>query len=704
MKNRNPSRYGVLSWIVRSAALAAALFAAGCNDYYLDMLREKPGQDKENGGQPVYEETLLIVPLKTAYTQDEPIDPAQDLIVYRRGADGAMTRLDAGDVEVSPPSASGAGALAVTVRASGLEERYTVWVGPGRPEYEEALVLIPLKTAYILNERVDRELHLTVYRRGTDGAMTRLDAADFMIDPAGVLTVQGAQTVTVRVKGLPEAAYQIWVAPSYTESLEITPRKFIYTIGDSIEKTRDLAAYLRGSDGMMEPLAASRFNVSLEILNAVGEITVTVTLSDPAMTGVYTVRVYAVDPWTLVYDRNGGAGNMARDYPENGQAHTLPASCSFTRQGCDFAGWSRTRAGPVEYAPGASVPAMAGGETLTLYAKWAVNDGSEGAVVNAAKSGTTLTLTGVDWTPDLAAALSSALDTPGMAVDLGGVGGIGDWHLNTLSANEGRIKSLILPDPVTTLGNNAGTRDDSLSVRYTGLAAVSGAGVTTINKQIFSGCANLKTASFPQAVSLAYHSFELCGLLEEVYMPLLTVIADGAFLSSGLQKADFPLAVTVQANAFYGCDLKTVDLPKATRINAWAFRYCSRLETVNLPQVISLGEYAFGECYNLETVRLPKLTTIQDYYVFKDCRSLRGLYLPATPPALPTDTSRRWLFSLASTDNLPVEYITIYVDANTIDPYIMGAGAWQPGAYVGANGNSAIYGWRHNAVKIVAVR
>lgn len=86
---------------------------------------------------------------------------------------------------------------------------------------------------------------------------------------------------------------------------------------------------------------------------------------------------FAAGSYTVKFDKNGGAGTMADQTFTFGTSGSLTKS-SFTRVhptegfSYDFLGWSTSSSGSVEYADGASVTDIAGGdgETVTLYAVW----------------------------------------------------------------------------------------------------------------------------------------------------------------------------------------------------------------------------------------------------------------------------------------------------------------------------------------------
>ena len=88
--------------------------------------------------------------------------------------------------------------------------------------------------------------------------------------------------------------------------------------------------------------------------------------SDPVAIGEPVVRTYVV---RYAVGGDGVDGVMAEQALTNGMAATLNTNC-FTRAGYEFAGWSRSLSGTVEFADGAEVLDLASGGEVTLYAVW----------------------------------------------------------------------------------------------------------------------------------------------------------------------------------------------------------------------------------------------------------------------------------------------------------------------------------------------
>ena len=106
----------------------------------------------------------------------------------------------------------------------------------------------------------------------------------------------------------------------------------------------------------------ARINASADIRFDNNPIIVT----DPAWWNTVAYTTYRIR-----FDANGGTGKMAEQTVSKGANAKLSAN-KFTKSGCVFLGWAKSKTGAVAYANKAKVrDAAAAGKTLTLYAQWA---------------------------------------------------------------------------------------------------------------------------------------------------------------------------------------------------------------------------------------------------------------------------------------------------------------------------------------------
>ena len=136
--------------------------------------------------------------------------------------------------------------------------------------------------------------------------------------------------------------------------------------------------------------------------------------------------------------------------------------------------------------------------------------------------------------------------------------------------------------------------------------------VTTIGRQAFRECTNLKTVSLPNSI---------------------TTIENSAFYKcDNLESVDIPNSVkSIGWYAFELCSrLKTIELPNdITTIEGGCFRSCTNLETVILPSSLGkVGQALFMGCSNLHSVTIPEGVKIIEGAAFADCPNLQSIIIP----------------------------------------------------------------------------
>ena len=236
-------------------------------------------------------------------------------------------------------------------------------------------------------------------------------------------------------------------------------------------------------------------------------------------------------------------------------------------------------------------------------------------------------------------------------------------YAKCLYLNGEEVKDLVIPDGVTTIGNEAFSG-------WTGLTSVTiPSSVTSIGNSAFSGCSGLTSVTIPSRVtSIGNYAFSGCSGLTSVHIsdiaswfgikfgnnysnPLFyakrlylngkevkdLVIPDGVTTInnwtfckfSGLTSVTIPNSVTsIGSWAFYQCSgLTSVNLGNGvTSIGGYAFEKCSGLTSVNLGNsVTTIGEYAFNGCSKLASVTIPNSVTSIGDYAFNGCSGLTSV-------------------------------------------------------------------------------
>ena len=156
--------------------------------------------------------------------------------------------------------------------------------------------------------------------------------------------------------------------------------------------------------------------------------------------------------------------------------------------------------------------------------------------------------------------------------------GIGDKAF----ANNQTIRSLIIPDQITSIGEFAFFACKNL------VSVVLPNGIESIPTGAFASCKSLSSIAIPESVTaIGYRAFEVCASLFSV---------------------DFPGSlVEIGANSFFACSsLASIEIPDSvTGIGGYAFMECDSLSSVRLSHNLEyLGDRAFADD-SIEAIEIP---------------------------------------------------------------------------------------------------
>ena len=229
-----------------------------------------------------------------------------------------------------------------------------------------------------------------------------------------------------------------------------------------------------------------------------------------------------------------------------------------------------------------------------------------------------------------------------------------------ISFRNQKIESYIIPDNVTSIGENAFAYCKTLT------SIILPNSIKSIGAGAFSGCTSLACIIIPENVihlngnpfiywngelkcsspNFIYEgdilfnkdkseivSFKNKKLKSYVIPDSVTSIAEGAFSScSSLVSIIFPDGVkNIGGRVFEKCSsLTNLILPNSvTNIGESSFEGCSSLLNIVIPNsVTSIGDEAFRGCFSLSSLVIPNNVTSIGDEAFRDCSSLSSLVIP----------------------------------------------------------------------------
>ena len=187
-------------------------------------------------------------------------------------------------------------------------------------------------------------------------------------------------------------------------------------------------------------------------------------------------------------------------------------------------------------------------------------------------------------------------------------------------------------------------------------AIIDGAAVVRIDGVNFSEFGELKTIYFSEAynantIPAAHHIINgitdrYCRQLKHVHIvdnsgavvkadelpASVTSIPAEAFFCSGIEELKMPNVSSIPDGAFISCySLTSVTMPNVTSIGEFAFQICTALTSMTMPNVTSIGDFAFNCCLSLTSITLPSSVTNIGKNAFDSCNKLTSVSISGNP-------------------------------------------------------------------------
>ena len=179
-------------------------------------------------------------------------------------------------------------------------------------------------------------------------------------------------------------------------------------------------------------------------------------------------------------------------------------------------------------------------------------------------------------------------------------------------------------DAITGGGADHSVEDAIITRSIAG--AYSNERITTVGKNAFFACLQLKSVDFPNVTSISDNTFTSCNRLTTVSAPKLTTIGQESFsYTTILTEHTFLLVTTMGRGAFSGTGAPALIFPVLTTIPADAFRN-SETARLDLGAATSIARTSFTDAKKLETliIRTASVCTISEASV-----ALRGTKIAA---------------------------------------------------------------------------
>lgn len=302
--------------------------------------------------------------------------------------------------------------------------------------------------------------------------------------------------------------------------------------------------------------------------------------------------------YTIIFDANGGSGEMKAQTAESGSEITLAAN-AFTRDDWTFSGWATSAGVGVSYSDKAKITLTG---NITLYATWGMTAANAAAAIaTLTEEGShTVTVAGEITADDLtkvAKAISGLAENVKVILDLGGATGLTDIPEDFMSNQDENLAGLVIPASVTEIKSNFWSCSNlsvlKVAENNPAYKSVGNIIYTKDGQTLVLAAKNITEATIPaNVVTIGIYAFLTCEKLQKVTFEQGTVLE------------------TIEDYAFYGCkELTEITLPSTLR---------------------TLGEQVFDSCFELKSITLPEGIKTIPTCTFLNCKALAEVSLPST--------------------------------------------------------------------------
>lgn len=159
--------------------------------------------------------------------------------------------------------------------------------------------------------------------------------------------------------------------------------------------------------------------------------------------------------------------------------------------------------------------------------------------------------------------------------------------------------------------------------------------VKAVGDRMFYSCKNLTTVDFGNGVeTIGSNAFNLTGIKEITWSPVLTSIGASAFASTAIVNLSLPSTIKVydKSSVFDSCkSLETLTIPEGCEeLGSSMFQHCSSLKEVVMPSTMKyISGYCFYQCTGLTSLTLNEGLTSINGFAFNNTRIV-DLVLPST--------------------------------------------------------------------------